>query len=897
MTRSLVLVVLALAIPAAAAPRKRVEPCPAGRFLVQGTPLLAGAASSAADAIEIGTTRIAIGTACAPVAPKQYKGTAKGTKVKAKWSSCTGFTGKVTLTGTIVDGCATLNGTVKAKRFKGRVQGQRSSCGDGVVDAGGGEQCDPPGGGACDAQCRRPASFMAATIGAAGGEITSSDGRLALDVPPGALPADTVISIRPLEPGELPASLAGVDAAYELGPDGLQFAAPVVVTFGLGPALAPSGELGVTLSNLVTVSTGGGTPEPVADQRVVVDDAGDATVTGTLMHFTIIASGYGLRADVTVSAVPGPILGVNQPFEIAVNARLLGAAGVVQDPPLGVVHTNLTTPGIVVYRGAAADTTIGTLRQNLLAVTGRVPYQCGPTPGTGTYLGRVSIDEFKPLDVQLTIQCRSSTTTTTRPTTTTSTTTRSTTTTTSTRPATTTSTISTTSTTSTTVTTTTVVSTSTTTSTTSTTTTTRINCCDCPLPRGCASGPDVLPGNCVEFGCVFVTDAVCTDAGDCTGALPTTTSSTTTSSTSSTSSATSTTSTTVTTPSSTTTSTLAGPRIRGPEGIRRVDRELFGDDDDDLAEPTVAALREGTLVSVAANNGWAIVDYVTGEVVVGDYLAPRPFPHFEAVPLGGSSTPGAGLDVQAIVQVGPNGPGITHYDLAAGDFGFTQVFPGSPTCFDAVAYGGDALSGGLVLACGRGLSAVEPHPGGFFNTTGYSQFPTTEGAVLSGFRRAKGGPIVAVTEGTPGKIWKHPATGDFREVPVPLGASENNPRRVRCAPNTVCAVSNFGSDSLTILTWDASDNIAVVGNVSVGDGPVGIDIRLRTDGNVEVVSSGFNDNSYSITVLRQNGSTVSNQKKAVPTGCTAPGHVIWGPGNEIILSCNGSDRIVLVPNP
>jgi hypothetical protein len=92
--RPVVLVVLALAIPAAAAPRKRVEPCAAGRFLVQGTPLLAGAASSTADAIEVGTARIAIGTACPPVAPKQYKGTAKGTKVKAKWPSCAGSPGR-----------------------------------------------------------------------------------------------------------------------------------------------------------------------------------------------------------------------------------------------------------------------------------------------------------------------------------------------------------------------------------------------------------------------------------------------------------------------------------------------------------------------------------------------------------------------------------------------------------------------------------------------------------------------------------------------------------------------------------------------------------------------------------------------------------------------------------
>jgi len=284
--------------------------------------------------------------------------------------------------------------------------------------------------------------------------------------------------------------------------------------------------------------------------------------------------------------------------------------------------------------------------------------------------------------------------------------------------------------------------------------------------------------------------------------------------------------------------------------------------------------------------------------VLDDYLSPFPDGRFEAKPLAGSSSPGAGLDVQAIVSVGPAGYRINHYDLAAGEFGFTQIAPGSGPCFDAVAYGGDARSGGMVLACRNLLLSLEPDPIGFFRTrNGFGGFPQAVTAVVSGFRRRAGGPVVAVTDGMPGKIWRHPATGAFNDVPVELGSAGNGPRRIRCTPNSVCAVSNFDSDSLTVLTWDAQDAVAIVGTVAVGDGPVGIDIRPRTDGNVEVVSTGFNDNSYSITVLRQNGTTVSNRKTAVPAGCRAPGHAIWGVGPEIIVSCNGSDGIVVVPNP
>ncbi len=867
MTAIIVLLALVVAAPIDAAKRPPPTACTAGRFLLTGAPLIRGQGAPVTDAVEVGATRIAIGAACAAVAPKRFKPTRRGTKVKARWDSCAGLTGKVTFTGAIVDGCDTLRGTLQAKRFKGKVQGTRSRCGDGIVDDGGGERCDPPAVGGCDDACGRPVTV---TIGPLGGRIVSTDGRVTLDVPPGALAADTVISIRPADPDELPALLAGVGAAYDLGPDGLQFQLPVTASWRYDDALA------ATLGGLVIASSDGSPPEPLADQRLSIDETG-AVATGTLTHFTIIASGFGLRANVNAVAIPGTTIGVNQPFEIEVSARLLGDAGVVQDPPLAIVHTDQTPPGVIIYAGTTSDVTIGALRQNQTTVRGRVPYRCGPTPGAGPYVGRIRIDEFEPLDAQIVIRCVASTTSTTRVTTTTTTTT---TTSTSTTTTSSTSTTTVTSTTTSTTTTTSLMVTTTSSSTTTTTTSTlpTINCCDCPQPRGCASGPTVQPGDCVEFGCVFVTNAVCTDTGDC-ASLSTTTSSTTTSSTS---------------------TTIKQPQISliDPESIGRVDDDLF-DDDEGGDENDGARVREGNLVTVAAGNGWAIVDYVTGEIVVGDYLAPfssPAFARFAASALGGSSGPGAGFDVQAVVQAGPGGPAITHYDLDFGDFGFTQISPGSPACFDAAPYGGDHLSGGIVLPCGRQLTTREPQMGFFNGGKAYSQFPATEGFVLSGFRRQADGPIVAITDGTPGKIWKHPATGALTETPQELGASGNSPRRVRCAGG-VCAVSNFGSDTLTILIWSAQDVVAIVGTVPVGDGPVGIDLRTRLDGNVEVLSTGFNDDSWSLTVLAPNGGTVSNQEFPAPTGCDAPGHVIWGRGNEVILSCNGSDRLALAAAP
>jgi hypothetical protein len=243
------------------------------------------------------------------------------------------------------------------------------------------------------------------------------------------------------------------------------------------------------------------------------------------------------------------------------------------------------------------------------------------------------------------------------------------------------------------------------------------------------------------------------------------------------------------------------------------------------------------------------------------------------------------------------GPAITLYDVDAGDFGFTQIFPGSPACLDAVPNGNDPLSGEMVLACASRLQTLRPDDTSTFFTSGpnYGGFTQTTPA-FSAFRRRAGGLILAITDGTPGKLFRHAVTGAPGETPQEIGNLGNSPRRIRCAGD-VCAVSNFASDSLTVVTWTAQDVVSIVGTVAVGDGPVGIDIRGRTDGNVEVVSTGLNDGSYSVTVLGQNGSTVSNQKRAVPAGCTGPGHAVWGRGREVLMTCNGSDAIAVVEAP
>jgi len=66
-----------------------------------------------------------------------------------------------------------------------------------------------------------------ATIGAAGGDVASSDGRITVRIPAGALASDVDVSVQPIS--NLAPGAKG--AAFRLEPSGIEFAAPVTIEF------------------------------------------------------------------------------------------------------------------------------------------------------------------------------------------------------------------------------------------------------------------------------------------------------------------------------------------------------------------------------------------------------------------------------------------------------------------------------------------------------------------------------------------------------------------------------------------------------------------------------------------------------------------------------------------
>ena len=131
--------------------------CAPGRFLVPAAdqPLLTPTGPHA-DAVLLERERHLVLGDCGGVTATVIA-RRRATIVRASFPSCLGFT-KVRLRARIAaPGCDVLSGRVKARRARPHAfTATRSTCGDGVVDAGGGETCDataPGGDAACPGAC------------------------------------------------------------------------------------------------------------------------------------------------------------------------------------------------------------------------------------------------------------------------------------------------------------------------------------------------------------------------------------------------------------------------------------------------------------------------------------------------------------------------------------------------------------------------------------------------------------------------------------------------------------------------------------------------------------------------------------------------------------------------
>jgi len=257
----------------------------------------------------------------------------------------------------------------------------------------------------------------------------------------------------------------------------------------------------------------------------------------------------------------------------------------------------------------------------------------------------------------------------------------------------------------------------------------------------------------------------------------------------------------------------------------------------------------------------------------------------------------ADLTGLTFVQYGPTGILFVQWDPDIDDFGWGQLGMMGRNVTDGQPYGGDVGSGGIVLVDNTlgSVPLFEYNPdASFYESAGIlSSFPEAPGKPVTAAVRP-GGVALVVCDGSPGRIYTHDRIDPFADA-VSIGDAGDSPRRVRTSGG-LAVVSNFGSDNLTVLTWTASDVVTIVGTVPVGDGPVGIDLMNLDGGNVAVASTGFNDNTYTVTVLTPAGAVVTNTTMSLPAGAEGPGHVAWlrDPGNLLMVSCNTTGNVAVV---
>jgi hypothetical protein len=107
-----------------------------------------------------------------------------------------------------------------------------------------------------------------------------------------------------------------------------------------------------------------------------------------------------------------------------------------------------------------------------------------------------------------------------------------------------------------------------------------------------------------------------------------------------------------------------------------------------------------------------------------------------------------------------------------------------------------------------------------------------------------------------------------------------------------CFVSNYGSNTLTVVSWPDPDAVPTIDtSADVGAGPVGIDVATL-GGTPVALSTGFADNSVHFTIVID-GSTTADES-LILSNCNNPGHAVFLEGNELFAVTCYTDGTYLV---
>lgn len=128
-------------------------------------------------------------------------------------------------------------------------------------------------------------------IAAEGGVIEADDSRLILEIPPGGLTDDTVVSITPVDSNVVPGPLGGsqnIRIAYRLEPSGLRFEKPVVVSLRILGGGLPAPDSNEELLHFLFIQAEGQDPELAENLVAETTLNGDLVISGEISHFSTL---------------------------------------------------------------------------------------------------------------------------------------------------------------------------------------------------------------------------------------------------------------------------------------------------------------------------------------------------------------------------------------------------------------------------------------------------------------------------------------------------------------------------------------------------------------------------------------------------------------------------------
>lgn len=225
------------------------------------------------------------------------------------------------------------------------------------------------------------------TIGAAGGTVSTPDGKITVTIPAGALTADTEIGIQPLTD----TAQGGVGSGYRLTPEGQVFNQPVELTFEYDDTdLEGSDPEALDVATQIT----GGYWQWI--EGAVVDE-GNRTVTLTTTHFSdwSLVTGYkikplsaSVKGGLTVS-LEVVFCHTQDPEPDPNGGDELAYLGLTCDSNKSYPVSNWSVNGV-----AGGNGTIGTVSGNGATATYTAPNE-PPTPNTVTVSADVNAKSLK----------------------------------------------------------------------------------------------------------------------------------------------------------------------------------------------------------------------------------------------------------------------------------------------------------------------------------------------------------------------------------------------------------------------------------------------------------------------------------------------------------------------